>query len=421
MTGNSEALGEVTKVIKTEAEYQTALAAIESLIDLDPSPGTDDASKLELLTLLVEDYESRIAPANLPDPIEAIRFRMEQQNLKQTDLVQYIGSRSKVSEVLSRKRPLTLSMIRKLHSGLGIPAKVLLQDRPESSRDLEETNIEWERFPLREMISREWLGGPYAKVRDNAEEVLRTFFRDAGQLSPAAVVFRKTYHVRSPRKMDQYGLAAWTARVATQALRMPSVGPYSPGSIDLAFMREVARLSWADQGPVLACEFLSRHGIAVVVEPHLPHTHLDGAAILLDVGRPVIGLTIRHDRLDNFWFCLMHELAHISLHLTESGSKEPSQFFDNLDPGGMKDSRESDADRRADEALIPEADWTDSPASVLRTREAVEHLATKLRIHPAIVAGRIRYRGGSYRVLGDMIGQGTVRSLFPDVPWDKVA
>jgi len=221
--------------------------------------------------------------------------------------------------------------------------------------------------------------------------------------------------------MDPYALAAWTARVVNQALRAPLNPPYVPGSVDLAFMRDVARLSWAEQGPVLACQFLSKHGITVVIEPHLTHTHLDGAAILLDVGRPVIGLTIRHDRLDNFWFCLMHELAHISLHLTESRSNEPSQFFDNLDPGGMKDSRESDADRQADEALIPEAEWTESPASVLRTREAVEHLATKLRIHPAIVAGRMRYRGGSYRVLGDMIGQGTVRSLFPHVPWDKVA
>src|SRR6266851_4172737 len=129
MTGNSDTVG-VIRVIKTEAEYRAALSAIESLIDLDPSPGTDEANRLELLTLLVEDYESRIVPTTLPDPIEAIRFRMEQQNLKQADLVPHIGSRSKVSEVLSGKRPLTLSMIRRLHRGLGIPAKVLLQDRP---------------------------------------------------------------------------------------------------------------------------------------------------------------------------------------------------------------------------------------------------------------------------------------------------
>src|SRR5438067_702790 len=129
MTGHSESASDVIRVIKTAEEYEGALAVIESLLDLDHAPGTPDADRLELLTLLVQDYESRLSPQTLPDPIEAIRFRMEQQELKQNDLVPYMGSRSKVSEVLSRKRPLTLPMIRRLHEGLGIPARVLLQDR----------------------------------------------------------------------------------------------------------------------------------------------------------------------------------------------------------------------------------------------------------------------------------------------------
>ena len=113
----------ITKVIKTQEAYEAALAEIETLIDLNPQAGTPEAEQLELGSLLVEQYESEKFPIGLPDPVEAIEFRMEQQGLTPRDLIPYIGSRSKVSEILSRKRSLTLTMIRALHEGLGIPAE----------------------------------------------------------------------------------------------------------------------------------------------------------------------------------------------------------------------------------------------------------------------------------------------------------
>jgi HTH-type transcriptional regulator/antitoxin HigA len=116
------------KVIKTEAEYEEALEEAEVLIEFDPELGTEEGDRLELLTLLIFHYEEERFPLDLPDPIEAIRFHMEQEGLSQKDLIPYIGSRSKVSEVLNRKRPLSLKMIRTLHRGLGIPAEVLLQE-----------------------------------------------------------------------------------------------------------------------------------------------------------------------------------------------------------------------------------------------------------------------------------------------------
>jgi len=96
-------------------------------VDLDPVPGSEEHDQLELLTLLISVYEKEHYPIGLPDPIEAIKFRMEQQNLSKKDLIPFLGSRSKVSEVLSGKRPLSLTMIRALHNGLRIPAEVLLQ------------------------------------------------------------------------------------------------------------------------------------------------------------------------------------------------------------------------------------------------------------------------------------------------------
>lgn len=399
------------KVIKSKSDYETALAAIEDLIDRDPDMGTPEGDQLELLTLLIEDYESRTFKTSLPDPVDAIQFRMEQQNLKQRDLLPYIGSRSKVSEVLSRKRLLTLSMIRALHSHLGIPAKALLQEHEPS--ELEEAALEWHRFPLRQMIARGWIKETVSDVRDQAEDVLRRFFAPLGSVRTIVALYRKTDHVRSVRSMDGYALAAWTARVMIEALEDPPPVEYRPKTINLEFMRDVARLSWAEQGPLLAREFLKKHGIPLVIEPHLPRTHLDGAAIMVQLDRPIIGLTLRHDRIDNFWFCLMHELAHISLHIDEG----IAQFYDDLDVGSQDDPHEREADQMAGEALIPEEEWKKSPASRLRSPEAAEHLAKQLRIHPAIIAGRIRHEFKSYRVLNQLVGHRQVRKLFSDINW----
>jgi HTH-type transcriptional regulator/antitoxin HigA len=117
------------RILKNEAEYEVALSEIEKLME----SAVPDADRLELMALLVRDYEEKHYQIDMPDPVEAIKFRMEQMGLTRKDLERFIGSRSKVSEVLSGKRRLSLSMIRALHEGLGIPAEVLLgrPDRPE--------------------------------------------------------------------------------------------------------------------------------------------------------------------------------------------------------------------------------------------------------------------------------------------------
>jgi HTH-type transcriptional regulator / antitoxin HigA len=124
----------IPKIIKTEADYDNALERIDKLMDADP--GTAEGDELELLVTLVELYEKVAYPIDLPDPIEAIKFRMDQMGLKQKDMIPFIGSRSKVSEVLSRQRPLSITMIRKLHEGLGIPADVLLKEPGAQLSDL---------------------------------------------------------------------------------------------------------------------------------------------------------------------------------------------------------------------------------------------------------------------------------------------
>ncbi|MGA2061738.1 MAG: hypothetical protein ABSG67_14730 [Thermoguttaceae bacterium] len=112
-----------TKLIKTQKEYRATLKRIEKI--MDAKPRTPQGDELELLSTLVEIYEREHEPIPPPDPLEAMRFRMEQEGLKPKDLIPFIGSRSRVSEVLSGRRSLTLKMIRNLHRGLAIPADSL--------------------------------------------------------------------------------------------------------------------------------------------------------------------------------------------------------------------------------------------------------------------------------------------------------
>jgi HTH-type transcriptional regulator / antitoxin HigA len=114
------------KPVKTEADYRAALKRLEEIFDA--KPGTHESDELEILGLMVDDYENKHYPIEAPDPIEAIKIRMEEMNLKQVDLIPEIGGKSRVSEILNRKRRLTVDMIRKLGNRLNLSYNVLIKD-----------------------------------------------------------------------------------------------------------------------------------------------------------------------------------------------------------------------------------------------------------------------------------------------------
>ena len=114
------------RAIRTEADYNAALARVDALMDADF--GTPEGEELDVLADLIEHYEARHVPMGHPTPLGALRFRMEQADLSPRDLMPFIGSRARVSEVLSGKRPLTMRMAHALHVHLGIPAEALLQE-----------------------------------------------------------------------------------------------------------------------------------------------------------------------------------------------------------------------------------------------------------------------------------------------------
>ena len=395
----------VIKPIRTEEDHKRALARIDEIFDAEE--GTPEGDELEVLVDLVMFYESKTVDIGFPDPISAIKFRMDQAGLTQRDLIPFIGNRSKVSEVLSGKRDLTLSMARALHQNLGIPADVLLQ-KPGAEFDSTLEEIDPRRYPLKEMAKRGWIP-QLSDLADRAKKEILALMEKAGGPETAAIpLYRKNGHRRLNAKADPYALRAWCWRVLGVANENPPEADYQSGTVTPEFMQEIAHLSVSEDGPRRAQERLAEHGIALVVERHLPRTHLDGAALRLQDGRPVIGLTLRYDRIDNFWFSLMHELAHVGLHM-DKGEDEP--FIDDLSLN-VTDPLENQADRHAQDALIPPEIWESNPVRERATVLAVYDLAQEVGVHPAVIAGRVRHERGNYRLLSQLVGSGKVRRQF---------
>lgn len=394
------------RVIKTQHDYESSMACLSALMDMDIEAGSDEEAELELLVLVIEAYErTKVAPV-IPNPIDAILFKMDQQGLKPRDLVPMIGSISKVSEVLSRKRDLSLAMIRAIHKGLGIPAEVLIRSGVDITA---EPKYDYVKFPLQEMLERGCFPKfveSAKKLKDYAEELITDFmYGITGHNSHA--LLRAPIHQSGARDMDDYALIAWRACVLKKAQGINLKTKYVPGVITDDWLIDLAKLSRFETGPLLAQEYLADKGIVLVIESHFKKTYLDGAAMLL-AETPVVALTLRHDRIDNFWFALIHELEHVRKHLTP----EYSFILDNLDDKTRSSVEEQEADEGARNALIPPEIWMKSAVSITHDQEDAIRLADDLRIHLAIVAGRVRYETNNWRLLSRLINGGRVRELF---------
>ena len=395
-------------LIKTKDQYLKYLKEIESLMDSDPIPTSPEGERLSLLTLAVKDYESQRFFFKKPSGIEAIKFVMDEKGLKQIDLVPYIGSKSKISEILSGKKNLTVPMIRALNKYLNIPAELLIQkeEPDETSVSLEDFNVET--FPLKDICKAGWIQATKTEIKNNPKRLVQKFLEPLGGLTPQATLFKRSFHKRASTQKITRSLFAWTAKLLIEAKGKKVATSYSREKISRDFLKNVAKLSFFDKGPLLAVEYLASHGIKLVILPPLKNTGIDGGSLLDEKGVPVIGLTLRHDRLDNFWFTLLHELAHVYKHLHES----TRVYVDDTESGESKDIVEKEADRLARESFIPRNIWKRSEAFNLQTEEAVIDFANSLSIHPAIVAGRIRYETNEFSVLTNLLGQGTVGKMF---------
>lgn len=210
---------------------------------------------------------------------------------------------------------------------------------------------------------------------------------------------------------EDFLLDAWRTRVTYSATKLiPSLSKkYDPFSVD--WLPNLVPLSQADDGPKRARDFLREFGILLIAESQIPGLAIDGASFLIDE-TPVVGMTLRRDSIDNFWFTLMHEIGHIVLHYRSGLS---SGFFDEIDADSI-DEQEAEADRFASNMLIPNEQWRRSTARIAKSPEIITTFANKLGIHPAIVVGRIRKERRDYSIFSKELGTGTVRKQLLGQP-----
>jgi HTH-type transcriptional regulator / antitoxin HigA len=408
------------KVLRSEQDHQRALQAAGALVSRDPVPGSADAERLDLLSLLIEDYEKRTFVFETLDPVDVIEFRMTEQGLRQKDLVSMLGSRSRVSEVLSRKRPLTIQMIRALSVGLDIPVDALIGAEPTQKsmphRDTKDAEIEWKQFPYGEMERRGWFKGVRVSGT-TTEERVQSFLRQVVPKSSVEALFRRGIQGAEVTKKSYYSTLAWSARVLMRAQQSSThLARFNPAKISTETLRDLARLSWLANGPSLAIEFLAKLGIAVVIEKRLRNAVFDGAALLAGNGQPVVGLTLRIDRVDYFWFTLMHEVVHVWRHLGSSGDAFIDRVERIVTADRAQEAKEDEANRIARDALIKRSVWERSAAHLAPSREAIQELADKLHIHPSIVAGRVQFETGQYNQFREFLGQGEIGKQLDIAP-----
>lgn len=394
------------RIIKTDEHYQEALAEVARLAELDPALDSPEGARLELLAKLVEDYEKNRFTFSKPDPIDAIVFRMEEKGLRQKDIAELLGGRNRASEVLARKRPLTLPMIRALYEKLDIPPALLVQEpRGEYSASPEINDAD---VPMDVLEQRGWI-----EAGITAQQLIHRLLAPA--TSPA--LLRHTQVFGCMNRSNFVRIQLWLARVREIAdARDYLRGRYRKEHLSFETLRYLSRLSWMPDGPRLAVNFLAERGVALVIEPHLPPTRLDGAAMIGRSGAPVIGLTVREDRLDNFWFTLMHELVHAWKHLDQD--KHRAIADENIEkPSKDQSDIEREANDLAAEILIGKAAWHRSHAHLSPSVRSIQEFATQMQISPAVVAGRIRYERGNYALFSKLVGYRAVRVMFPEVKW----
>ena len=394
------------RIIKTEDQYEQYLSEVERLALNDPDPNSKDGIRLELLAKLVEDYEKERIVFRKPDPVEAIEFRMEQKGLRQKDIAEILGGKNRASEILSRKRPLTLPMIRALYEKLGIPPELLIREADviyEPNVEISEADV-----PIDLLLKRGWVSSTKA-----VSEMLNRFVLPGD--SP--VMMKRTLTFGASARTNHAHVWLWLSRVREIAdSRGYLAGRFKKEVITEEMLRYVAKLSWMDKGPRLAKEFLEERGIALVIEPHLPSTHLDGAAMIGKSGAPVIGMSLREDRLDNFWFTLMHELVHVWKHL--DGNTRRAIADENIEKASDNATIEKEANEVASEILIPKSVWRRSGAHLNPSTASIVELAGQLQVSPAIIAGRVRYERRKYSLFSGLVGYRQARVQFSEIRWD---
>ena len=262
----------------------------------------------------------------------------------------------------------------------------------------------------REMARRRWIltKGLKDKVSERGEAIFDFLFARSAD-EPAIAMFKGRRLSEKRDILEEIATMAWVTHVLDSARANAPHVEFKPLSLSDGFVRSLAKLSVLEDGPRRALAAVREIGISVVVESGLPGMSVDGASLHTSGAGPVLALTLRYDRLDNFWFTLLHELGHIAMHLREPSDEVFVDSFENT----IDDEQEAEAEANAfaKDGLIPRDIWLRSDAYRLGSASSALSLANHLGVHPAIVAGRLRFERRNFRIFSDLVGEGRVRDV----------
>lgn len=382
---------------------KTKIAALKSQI----SEFETDIAEYDMLRSRSVRVEENASLQELPRILIQARIA---SGLSQTDLAERLGMKAQQIQryEASNYQSASLARLTEIADVLGVRIANSF-GAPDTTGTLiswnDPNDVIWNDLPVKEMARRRWFDipielTPVAAARDYV-------MANAGRQFASAFHRKK---VRSGGSPNAYALLAWQARILALAetyIAATPVPEFEPNESWLSYFVGLSRLN---DGPARAREALAERGIVLIIEQHLQGTYLDGAALLTDRDIPVVGLTLRHDRLDNFWFTLFHEVGHIFRHLAIGLRFD---FFDEGD-AALTDDLEREADAFALDTLISSHEWDQCLSRFVLTEQAVRLDAERLGVGASIVAGRIRKERDDYTILNSLVGLNEVRAQFPE-------
>jgi len=419
-------------MITNERQYKITRSQLESFVDalkpFDSAEGINkiksdklfkaekDAleSEVEKLSEQINEYDLLksgsfpiLEARNLEElPMLLIKARIA-KGYSQRKLAEVIGLKEQQIQKYEAEEYATANIIRiaEIAKGLGLNISEVAEFKEVSSS--KNLNLDWNKFPIKSMYIRNWLdySGTLEMAIVKNEELAKEFVENCFNKSIYAAARKR---VPTGSSSDIYALIAWQCRLIKLAKKKKSK-QFNRKTLSDLWFKELRSISLEVNGPKNAVEYLEDAGIRTVVVPHLSSTYLDGAILLLSDG-PVLGMTLRYDRLDNFWFVLFHELMHIK---NNTFKKCNDIILEDIED--LNDSVEKNIDEYAGEMLIQSKQWETALARFVRSKDSIEAFAKEIGVNPAVVAGKIRREANNYTLLNDMVGQGQVRKLFPDV------
>lgn len=378
-----EVISQITKMMKSErAGLVTSIKAYEAAKDTgDAKPLQEKAGSDPGLTLIVARISKGYSQKDL-----AWRLGIKEQQIQRYEADRYSS--------------ISIKNYARIAALLGVQLRAIVGDNPHF-RGLDAVIADVSKEDIKKILKHGRSNGWFTD--DMTEAQLRQYIAENRIEFGSPSLLRTGLNVVD--HSEDVLLHAWRARIAARARKAIPQVKFSFDPLGIGWLPALVRLSVLDDGPKKARDMLKEHGILLIPEPQIPGLAIDGAAFL-EESTPVIGMTLRRDTVDNFWFTLLHEIGHVILHHRTGLAMG---FFDQMEAPST-DDQEAEADAFAENILIPEEKWRRSTARIARSPATVEKFARDLGIHSAIVFGRIRKERNNYAIFSDRIGANTVKS-----------